>query len=174
MYLLHTMNNNCFGNTEILTLTVYLCIIEMLLYGDGKYHHVDNDKQNMFYFGTNSNNLSVLHFPKWIKLLLLGFCSQLYAWLNQRTKGAQKVCVAGEMYLSSIGQLDSYLCYYYRVKGTHPASLGTYCSLTDEKVLESPALPTGITSAPSNCNHLISLQLLPWAHSLLCITLLAI
>lgn len=34
------------------------------------------------------------------------------------------------------------------------------------KVLESPALPTGFTSSPSNCNHLISLQLLPGARSL--------
>lgn len=45
----------------------------------------------------------------------------------------------------------------HTVKSMRSASFSTHCSCLGEKVLESPALPTGITCAPSNCNHLIGL-----------------
>lgn len=43
-------------NEDDITLTVYLCIIEMLLYHGGKYHYVYNDQHNAFYFGICSKN----------------------------------------------------------------------------------------------------------------------
>lgn len=54
IYLLQSIKNNYCGNIEIMIFDLY--ITEMLLYGNGKYHSVDNDMQNNNYFGTNSNN----------------------------------------------------------------------------------------------------------------------